>query len=94
MAKLIYLEQDWKISPMLATNFRNLAPALVSTAELDPLRDEGEVYAGKLEAAGNRVDLHRYIGAPHLVAGLDGILQGGQQYNSNVITALKQEVGK
>lgn len=78
---------------MLASNFQNLAPALVSTAELDPLRDEGEVYAAKLEAAGNRVDLHRYAGAPHLLAALDGILQGGQLYNSKVIAALKREIG-
>jgi acetyl esterase/lipase len=77
---------------MFAPNFQNLAKALVSTAELDPLRDEGEVYAAKLEAAGNRVELNRIAGAPHLVAALDGILQGGQEYNRKVIAALKQEV--
>ncbi|KAJ5110148.1 Alpha/beta hydrolase fold-3 [Penicillium argentinense] len=85
-------KDDWKISPMFAPNFQNLAKAFVSTAELDPLRDEGEVYAAKLEAAGNRVELNRIAGAPHLVAALDGILQGGQEYNRKVIAALKQEV--
>jgi len=81
------------MSPILAADFQNLAPALVSTAELDPLRDEGEAYADKLEKAGIRVELHRYAGAPHLIAGLDGILQGGRLYNCRVIAALRREVG-
>ncbi|KAJ5919245.1 hypothetical protein N7466_010188 [Penicillium verhagenii] len=84
-------EDDWKISPMLASNFEGLAPALVSTAELDPLRDEGEVYAAKLEAAGVRVEVKRYLGAPHLLPILDGILEGGRQYNAAVIAALRRE---
>ncbi|KAF7587078.1 Arylacetamide deacetylase-like 2 [Aspergillus hancockii] len=43
--------EDWKISPMLTSNFSNLAPALVFTAEMDTLRSEGEAYAEKLKAA-------------------------------------------
>ncbi|EPS28447.1 hypothetical protein PDE_03393 [Penicillium oxalicum 114-2] len=85
-------KDDWKISPMFAPNFTNLAPALVSTAEMDPLRDEGEAYADKLEAAGNRVVKHRYLGAPHTFASLDGILKAGRQYNERVIAMMKQEV--
>ncbi|KAF7717895.1 Alpha/beta hydrolase fold-3 domain-containing protein [Penicillium ucsense] len=84
--------KDWKISPMLAPNFNNLAPALVSTAEMDPLRDEGEAYADKLLAAGNRVEKHRYLGAPHTFAGLDGILEAGRQYNERVIACMKREL--
>lgn len=86
------VSQDWKISPILAPNFEGLAPALVSTAELDPLRDEGEAYAAKLEAAGVRVLMKRYQGAPHLLAALDGILDGGRQYNVAVIAALQREL--
>ncbi|KAJ6151281.1 CAZyme family CE10 [Penicillium chermesinum] len=83
---------DWKISPMRAPNFHGLAPALVSTAELDPLRDEGEAYAAKMEAAGVRVMMKRYPGVPHLIASLDGILEGGRQYNIAVIAALQEEM--
>ncbi|KAJ5887474.1 hypothetical protein N7495_007515 [Penicillium taxi] len=86
-------DEDWKISPILATSFQGLAPALVSTAELDPLRDEGEAYAAKLQAAGVHVKLVRYDGVPHLVAVLDGILEGGRQFNANVIEMLRQELG-
>ncbi|GIJ90190.1 hypothetical protein Asppvi_009143 [Aspergillus pseudoviridinutans] len=85
-------EEDWKISPMLAPNFRDLAPALVYTAEMDPLRDEGEAYAAKLKDAGVRVDLIRAIGAPHIFPLLDGILESGRAYNEKVIATLRREL--
>jgi acetyl esterase len=37
----------------------------VVTAELDPLRDEGELYAERLRAAGVDVTTRRYEGAGH-----------------------------
>ncbi|RAL11019.1 alpha/beta hydrolase [Aspergillus homomorphus CBS 101889] len=82
-------KEDWKISPMLAPNFAGLAPALIYTAEMDPLRDEGEAYATKLKAAGCSVELMRMKGAPHTFALLDGILKSGQVYNLKVIEGLK-----
>jgi len=82
--------QDWKISPILAPNFSNLAPALVFTAEMDPLRDEGEAYAAKMNAADSRAELIRVPGVPHTFAHLDGILESGKMYNERVIAALKK----
>lgn len=73
---------------MRAPSFENLAPALVFTAEMDPLRDEGEAYAAKLKDAGSQVELIRVPGAPHLFAGLDGILECGRKYNEKVIATL------
>ncbi|KAJ5092561.1 hypothetical protein NUU61_007431 [Penicillium alfredii] len=84
---------DWKISPVLARDFQNLAPALVFTVELDPLRDEGEAYAAKLQTAGVPVEVNRVLGAPHLFPALDRILEKGRQYNAKVIAAMKRELG-
>ncbi|MCY3587677.1 MAG: alpha/beta hydrolase [Chloroflexi bacterium] len=57
--------QEAYASPIKAADLSGLAPALIQTAEFDPLRDEGEAYGAAIEAAGGDVTVHRYDGVVH-----------------------------
>ena len=61
------------LSPLVASNFSGLPPAVIVTADLDPVRDDGAVYAERLIAAGGSAVLrnepqlvHGYLRARHM----------------------------
>lgn len=56
---------DPRVSPLLAEDLRGMPPALIITAEFDPLRDEAEEYATTLEDSGVETHCVRYLGATH-----------------------------
>jgi acetyl esterase len=61
---------DWRVSPLRAKSLAGLAPAVVTTAWFDPLRDEGKAYADALAAAGVVTKYHDGLGLIHGYFGL------------------------
>jgi acetyl esterase len=80
-------------SPMNAVSLAKLPPALVITAECDPLRDQGEAYARRLEQADVPVILKRYEGAMHVFFQMSGALDSGRTALADAAAALRQAFG-
>jgi acetyl esterase len=71
-------KQNPLVSPMLYEDFQGLPPAIVITAEYDPLRDEGEAYAKKLGEAGVAVESIRFDGTIHGFVSMSAVITQGK----------------
>ncbi len=65
---------DVRISPLRALHVADLPPAIIHTAEFDPMRDEGNAYARKLLAAGVAVEHVCHDGMIHNFHAMSAVL--------------------
>lgn len=66
---------DWRASPIRAASLAGLPPALVITAQYDPLRDQGRAYAERLAAEGTPAEVHDYDGMFHGFFGMNDLIE-------------------
>ena len=77
-------------SPLRAKDLRGLPPAIVLTAECDPLRDEGHAYAERLRTAGVPVTSIEYPGTVHGFMSWSSVLPAAKRAFTEVGAALRK----
>jgi acetyl esterase len=80
-------------SPMRAASLASLPPALVITAEYDPLCDEGEAYARRLHESGVEAKLSRYDGMIHGFARRTRLFDKARLALEEAAAAIRARVG-
>jgi acetyl esterase len=81
---------DWRVSPLRATSLQGLPPTVISTAEFDPLRDEGDAYAGVLRDAGVEVAHFPEPGMIHGYFRLGAVSPAAESARLRACAAFKQ----
>lgn len=79
---------DPLVSPLFGDP-SGVAPALIQTADLDPIRDDGLRYAAALRAAGVEVRATNYVGLPHGFISFPGLAPSGRQHRFELVTELR-----
>ncbi|MGO3885397.1 MAG: alpha/beta hydrolase [Mycetocola sp.] len=81
--------RDALASPLRARDFSNLPPAVILTAEYDPLRRHGPAYAHALRRAGGDATCVQYAGVIHDVPIFGGVLPAARRWHAEVVEALR-----
>jgi acetyl esterase len=87
------LRSDVRASPGLAEDLSGLPPAIVATAQYDPLRDDGDAYAEALEEAGVRVIHRRFDGLVHGFFALSTLSEAARSASEQVCADLRELLG-
>jgi len=81
------------VSPLRAPNLRGLPSATVILAQIDPLRSEGEAYAGRLREAGVSVKSTIYEGVTHEFFTMSAVIDKAKQAVAEAAAGLKSAFG-
>lgn len=83
-----YGTEEFRASPIRAESHAGVASALIQTAELDPLLDNGSRYADKLRADGVEVAYTEYAGAIHGYLSLPGVVPAAGKALDEIVATL------
>jgi len=84
-------QQPWA-APLNEPDLRGLPPALIFTAGFDPLRDEGEQYARRLQEAGVPVAFRCFEHLAHSFTMLGGVVPAAQRAAFEIADALAKQL--
>jgi acetyl esterase len=83
-------------APIRCADLRGLPPAIIITAEVDPIRDEAEAYADALEKAGVYVARQRFAGVTHGFFGMVNLVAASREavrYAASELSGVLRSVG-
>ncbi|RDW85965.1 hypothetical protein BP5796_04290 [Coleophoma crateriformis] len=83
------LDNSVRACPILAESFKDLPPALVQVAGMDPLRDEGFAYAKALKDDGVPVTEYFFAGLPHCFYFFPNLTKTAEYY-ANIVSWVKE----
>jgi acetyl esterase len=83
--------RDPLLSPLFG-ELSGLPPALVQTADLDPIRDDGARYADALRAAGVSTRHTNYLRVPHGFVSFPGACAAGAQQRWELVSELRRHL--
>jgi acetyl esterase len=87
------LVDDWRVSPLRASDHSGLPPAFIATAEFDPLRDDGRNYSAKLKEAGVSVTYVEYDGMIHGFFWMQGRVERAKRLHEDLALAVREALG-
>ena len=79
---------DWRASPLLRSSLKGVAPALIISAEHDPLVDENEAYAQRLSADGVPTEYVCFPGMIHPFFTLGGVIEDAEKAEALIVRAV------
>jgi acetyl esterase len=85
---------DPRASPLRASDLSGVAPALIFTNGIDPLRDEGHAYADRLAAAGVRTIHREFDSLIHGFIGLRGAIQAAARAMDDMVAGVRHELAQ